>query len=142
CANPAALGNLRTAWPAGGRPAKIHRLGRKHDRREHHDWFRVENASRRNSDQALSGGAFGKGPRHGGEGLIGELIRVEKNGSRLSRDEMVSMVFVLLFAGHETTTHLISGSVLELLKNRELRDWLAEDWKRTDLAVEEFLRFI
>jgi cytochrome P450 len=55
---------------------------------------------------------------------------------------MVSMVFVLLFAGHETTTHLISGSVLELLKNHELRDWLAEDWKRTDLAVEEFLRFI
>jgi len=28
------------------------------------------------------------------------------------------------------------------LKNRELRDWLAEDWKRANLAVEEFLRFI
>jgi cytochrome P450 len=78
----------------------------------------------------------------GGEGLIAELIRVEKDGSRFRRDEMVSMVFVLLFAGHETTTHLISGSVLELLKNRELREWLAEDWKRTNLAVEEFLRFI
>jgi cytochrome P450 len=78
----------------------------------------------------------------GGEGLIAELIRVEKDGSRLSRDEMVSMVFVLLFAGHETTTHLISGSAFELLKNHELRDWLAGDWKRADLAVEEFLRFI
>lgn len=78
----------------------------------------------------------------GGEGLIAELIRVEKGGSKLSRDEMVSMVFVLLFAGHETTTHLINGSVFELLKSREQRDWLAEDWKRADLAVEEFLRFI
>jgi cytochrome P450 len=52
------------------------------------------------------------------------------------------MVFLLLFAGHETTTHLISGSVFELLKNPGLRDWLEEDWTRVDLAVEEFLRFI
>jgi cytochrome P450 PksS len=78
----------------------------------------------------------------GGEGLIAELVRVEKEGQRLSRDEMVAMVFLLLFAGHETTTHLISGSVFELLKNRGLRDWLAQDWNRADLAVEEFLRFI
>jgi cytochrome P450 len=78
----------------------------------------------------------------GGEGLIAELIRVEQQGARLSRDELVAMVFLLLFAGHETTTHLISGSVFELLRNRGLRDWLAEDWSRTDLAVEEFLRFI
>jgi cytochrome P450 len=80
--------------------------------------------------------------KSGGEGLIAELIRVEKEGKRLSRDEMVAMVFVILFAGHETTTHLISGSVFELLKNRELRDWLEHDWKRADLAVEEFLRFV
>ena len=52
------------------------------------------------------------------------------------------MVFMLLFAGHETTTHLISGSVHELLKNPGLRDWLEEDRSRSDLAVEEFLRFI
>jgi cytochrome P450 len=52
------------------------------------------------------------------------------------------MVFLLLFAGHETTTHLISGSAFELLKNRGLREWLEEDWSRADLAVEEFLRFI
>ena len=49
------------------------------------------------------------------------------------------MVFLLLFAGHETTTHLISGSVFELARNPELRDWLAEDWSRADLAIEEFL---
>jgi cytochrome P450 PksS len=41
----------------------------------------------------------------GGKGLTAELVRVEKKGERLSRDEMVSMVFLLLFAGHETTTH-------------------------------------
>jgi cytochrome P450 PksS len=55
---------------------------------------------------------------------------------------MVSTIFLLLFAGHETTTHLISGSVFELAKNPALRDWLAADWSRADLAVEEFLRFV
>jgi len=78
----------------------------------------------------------------GGEGLIAELVRVEKAGARLTRDEMISMVFLLLLAGHETTTHLISGSVFELAKNPGLRDWLAQDWSRADLAIEEFLRFV
>src|ERR1700731_1331963 len=80
--------------------------------------------------------------QHGGEGLIAEIVRVERDGGQISRGEMVSMVFLLLFAGHETTTHLISGSVHELLKNPDLRDWREEDWSRLDLAVEEFLRFI
>jgi cytochrome P450 len=79
---------------------------------------------------------------HGGTGLIAELVRVEKEGGKISRNEMVSMVFLLLFAGHETTTHLISGSVYELLKNVSLRDWLEQDWNRASLAVEEFLRFV
>jgi cytochrome P450 len=79
---------------------------------------------------------------NGGTGLIAELVRVEKEGEQISRDEMVAMVFLLLFAGHETTTHLISGSVYELLRNAALRDWLEEDWSRAGLAVEEFLRFI
>ena len=79
---------------------------------------------------------------NGGEGLVAELVRVEKEGGQISRNEMVAMLFLLLFAGHETTTHLISGSVHELLKNPGLRDWLEEDWNRANLAVEEFLRFI
>jgi cytochrome P450 len=77
-----------------------------------------------------------------GPGLIAELVRVEKEGGRISRNEMVAMLFLLLFAGHETTTHLISGSVRELLRNPGLRDWLEEDWSRAGPAVEEFLRFV
>jgi cytochrome P450 PksS len=80
--------------------------------------------------------------QNGGTGLIAELVRVEQEGGQISRDELVAMVFLLLFAGHETTTHLISGSVYELLRKPSLRDWLEEDWGRAGLAVEEFLRFI
>jgi cytochrome P450 PksS len=78
----------------------------------------------------------------GGEGLIAELVRVEKEGGRISGDEMVAMVFLLLGAGSETTTHLISGSAYELMRTPELRDWLAADWARANLAIEEFLRFV
>ncbi|MCA6119725.1 cytochrome P450 [Bradyrhizobium sp. WSM 1738] len=78
----------------------------------------------------------------GGEGLIAELVRVEREGGRITPDEMVSMVFLLLGAGSETTTHLISGSVFELLKDPVRRDWLTADWSRASLAVEEFLRFV
>jgi cytochrome P450 len=77
-----------------------------------------------------------------GEGLIAELVRVEMEGGRITPDEMVSMLFLLLAAGSDTTTHLISGSVYELLKTPERRDWLAQDWSRAGLAIEEFLRFV
>jgi len=80
--------------------------------------------------------------KRGGEGLIAELVQVEREGGQITPDEMVSMVFLLLAAGSETTTHLISGSVYEMLRNPGLRDWLEQDWSRAGLAVEEFLRFV
>ena len=78
----------------------------------------------------------------GGEGLIAELVQVEREGGRISHDEMLSMLFLLLNAGSITTTHLIGGAVFELLKDPARRDWLAADWSRAALAVEEFLRFV
>lgn len=80
--------------------------------------------------------------KQGGEGLIAELVQVEREGGEITPDEMVAMVLLLLAAGSETTTHLISGSVYELLRNPGLRDWLQEDWSRISLAVEELLRFV
>jgi cytochrome P450 len=77
-----------------------------------------------------------------GEGLIGELVKVEKEGGRITPDEMVSMVFLLLGAGSETTLHLITGSAYDLLRDQKRRDWLEEDWSRINMAIEEFLRFV
>ena len=37
------------------------------------------------------------------EGLLASLIQAEEAGDRLSEDELVAMVFLLLAAGHETT---------------------------------------
>ena len=52
------------------------------------------------------------------------------------------MAFLLLAAGHETTLHQISGSVLLLRDHPEqLRD-LTADWTRAADAVEELLRYL
>jgi len=80
--------------------------------------------------------------RRGGEGLIAELVRVESEGLRISSDEMVAMLFLLLVAGSETTTHLISGATFELLQDPAQRSRLTSDWRGLSLAIEEFLRFV
>lgn len=75
-------------------------------------------------------------------GLLAELVRARAEGARISRDEMVAMAFILLVAGHETTTHLISGMVLELLKAPDTRRWLLADDARLQNGIEEFLRWL
>src|SRR5262249_35009560 len=75
----------------------------------------------------------------GGEGLIAELVRVEKECGRISSQEMVAMIFLLLGAGSETTTHLISGSVYELIRAPALRDWLDADFSPPNLPIDAFL---
>jgi len=75
-------------------------------------------------------------------GLISGLIEAEHDGARLTEDELLSMVFLLFIAGHETTVHLISGGVLALLRHPEQRRALVADWSRLPLAVEECLRYV
>lgn len=76
------------------------------------------------------------------EGLISELVRANEGGDRLNHRELVSMVFLLLLAGHDTTANLIGSSVLALIEHP---DELAQLRARPDLlettAIEELLRF-
>jgi cytochrome P450 len=74
------------------------------------------------------------------DGLLAALIEAEESGDRLSEDELVAMVFLLLVAGHETTLHQICGSVWTLLEHpRELHK-LTADWSLAESAVQELLR--
>jgi len=75
-------------------------------------------------------------------GLISELVRDEEDGDKLSEDELLAMVFLLLIAGFETTTHLISDSVIALEQNPEQRAFLlADPARRMEHAVEELARY-
>lgn len=76
-------------------------------------------------------------------GLLTQLIEAEEDGDHLSERELVAMVFLMLFAGKETTTNLIAGSVWALEQHPEQRHWLLADFPtRREPAVEELLRFV
>lgn len=81
-----------------------------------------------------------KSPR---PGIIGKLVQAEEDGDTLNEDELVAMVFLLLVAGFETTTNLVSGALLDLETNPQQKAWLLEapDW-RMERAVEELSRHV
>lgn len=75
------------------------------------------------------------------EGLVTELVQTEADGDRLSEDELLAMVIVLFVAGHETTTHLISTSVLSLIEHPDQLALLRADPSLMPNAVEELHRW-
>lgn len=73
--------------------------------------------------------------------ILTGLIQAEAEGEKLSEDEMVSMVFLLIIAGYETTVYLIINSVLTLLQYPDQLARLRSQPELIDSAVEEVLRF-
>lgn len=78
---------------------------------------------------------------HPADDLTSDLIAVEQEGDRLSSDELMSMVLLLLFAGHETTVNLIGNGTLALLEHPEQLARLRQDPSLVPSAIEEILRF-
>jgi cytochrome P450 len=75
------------------------------------------------------------------EDLLTGLVQAEHEGSRLSHDEMLSLLVLLLVAGNETTTNLIGNAVLELVAHPEAEKRLREDPALLPTAVDEVLRY-
>ncbi len=72
---------------------------------------------------------------------ISALVQAREAGDRLSEDELLAMIFLLLVAGHETTLNLIGNGVLALLEHPAELDRLREDPDLIKPAVEELLRY-
>jgi cytochrome P450 len=72
--------------------------------------------------------------------LCTALVRVQDGGDRLTEDELTSMIWILIAAGHETTVELIGNGVYQLLTHPEQRDRLVADPGLLPSAVEELLR--
>ncbi|MEV6488349.1 cytochrome P450 [Actinoplanes sp. NPDC051633] len=76
-----------------------------------------------------------------GDDLLSGLIGVRDQEDRLTEDELSSMVFLLLIAGHETTVNLIGNGAHVLLTDRSRWERLRADPGLLPSAIEEFLRF-
>jgi cytochrome P450 len=73
--------------------------------------------------------------------LVSALIAAEEAGEKLSEDELLAMVFLLLIAGHETTVNLIGNGVLALLENPDQMFKLRHNPSIIKPAIEELLRY-
>jgi cytochrome P450 len=73
--------------------------------------------------------------------LASQLVQIEEAGDRLDEGELLSMVALLIFAGHETTSNLIANGALALLDHPEQITRLKADPSLIPSAVEEMLRF-
>jgi len=78
---------------------------------------------------------------HPANDLTSALVQVEENGDQLSENELTSMIFLLIVAGHETTVNLLGSGTLALLQRPDQFELLRRDPSLITTAVEELLRY-
>ncbi len=76
-----------------------------------------------------------------GDDVLSALLVAEEAGDRLSPEELLSFVFLLYVAGHETTVNLIGNGMLALLRNPDQLDRWRNDPSLDANAVDELLRY-
>jgi cytochrome P450 len=76
-----------------------------------------------------------------GDDLVSALISARDGEERLNTQELLSTIFQLIVAGHDTTTSLIGNSVVALFRNPAQLADLRSDPSKIAVAVEEFLRY-
>jgi cytochrome P450 len=76
-----------------------------------------------------------------GEDLVTDLVHAADQDGALSEQEMLSTIFQLVVAGHDTTTSLIGNGTVALLLHPEQRDALVADPALVPHAIEEILRW-
>jgi cytochrome P450 len=76
-----------------------------------------------------------------GEDLVTDLVRAADQDGTLTEQEMLSTIFQLVVAGHDTTTSLIGNGTVALLLHPEQREALVADPALVPHAIEEILRW-
>lgn len=77
----------------------------------------------------------------GTDDILSALVYAEDSGDKLDHMELLSTIFLLLVAGHETTVNLITNSALTLLEHPEQLQKLRENPDLIGSTIEEVLRF-
>jgi cytochrome P450 len=73
--------------------------------------------------------------------MLSELVHLVEDGDRFTDDELVATCVLLLFAGHETTTHHLANGLRALLAFPGEMEKLRADPSLAAAAVEELLRY-
>ena len=76
-----------------------------------------------------------------GDDLVSGLLSARDGDQRLDNQELLSTIFQLIVAGHDTTASLIGNSLVALFRNPAQLDQLRADPSSIPVAVEECLRY-
>lgn len=76
-----------------------------------------------------------------GDDITTGLVQAHDEGDQLSENELISTIWLLIIAGHETTVNLIGNGTLALLQHPEQMRLLRSDPSLLPSAVEELLRY-
>jgi cytochrome P450 family 142 subfamily A polypeptide 1 len=79
---------------------------------------------------------------HPRDDLMSVLVRAEIDGERLDDDALLHESLLILVGGDETTRHVITGGMEQLLRHPDQRRRLADDPGGIALAIEEMLRWV
>src|SRR6185295_5316506 len=74
--------------------------------------------------------------------LISILVHAEIDGDRLNDEQILHEALLILIGGDETTRHVISGGMYELLRRPEQMRKLSADPAKVSTAIEEMLRWV
>ncbi len=74
--------------------------------------------------------------------LMSILAHAEVDGDRMTDEEILQESLLILIGGDETTRHVMTGGMLELLRRPEQKQRLIDDPRLIPSAVEEMLRWI
>lgn len=75
------------------------------------------------------------------DSLVGDMVRAQQAGDEISDHEIASVVYSMLFAGHETTTTLISNAMRVLLSHPDQWQQIVADPTKIGPAIDEVLRY-
>jgi cytochrome P450 len=76
-----------------------------------------------------------------GDDLVSQVVNAEVDGQSMNDQDIVGFCMLLLIAGNETTSSLLSNLLDYLANDTDTWDALREDPSKIDAAVEEALRF-
>jgi cholest-4-en-3-one 26-monooxygenase len=79
---------------------------------------------------------------HPTDDLMSVLVHAEVDGDRLAPDDILHESLLILIGGDETTRHVISGGMEQLLLHPEQRQLLVNDPAQIPTAIEEMLRWV
>jgi cytochrome P450 family 142 subfamily A polypeptide 1 len=74
--------------------------------------------------------------------LVSVVVHAEIDGQRLNDEDILQETLLILVGGDETTRHVLSGGMEQLIRHPDVRQALASDPGRIPLAVEEMLRWV